>query len=100
MSGAEDVAIRSLFKQLREAEMISIIWADDIPYHMAVLGDGLSYFEELCMNDQVQGRNIYTNNFYGRVDGIQIQLSIPGVSGSSAIIRIWHQVFSIIYLML
>lgn len=41
----EDTRMRSLFKELREQEMISVQWADNYPYYLALLDKGYSYKE-------------------------------------------------------
>lgn len=38
----EDTRLRSLFKELREQEMISVQWADNYPYYLALLDKGYS----------------------------------------------------------
>lgn len=74
LSAAEDTVLRSIFKQLKDKEMIDVFWADDIPNYLVVLEKGLSYFEE---RDFYKEKNFitnnYANNFYGDVSGIQIQ---------------------------
>ena len=45
LSCAEDSQLRSTFKELSDAEMISICWADNIPYILTVQNKGLSYFD-------------------------------------------------------
>ena len=72
LSVAEDALLRSLFKELRENEMISIGWADNYPYILLLLAKGLSYFEEKEVPEKDNVGN-YTNNFYGSVNGVQIQ---------------------------
>lgn len=78
LSIAEDAAIRSLFKQLREAEMISVSWADNYPYYMVVLANGLSYFDEIDSEGEHNLGTNYTNNFYGGISGVQIQQGSSG----------------------
>lgn len=73
LSGAEDALLRSLFKELEEADMISAFWADDYPYIMHILSNGISYFEEKQNQDVGQNNNSYTNIFYGITSGVQIQ---------------------------
>lgn len=41
---AEDSLLRSTFKELSEAEMIYVDWAESVPYMLAVLNNGVSYF--------------------------------------------------------
>ena len=72
LSVAEDALLRSLFKELRENEMISIGWADNYSYILLLLAKGLSYFEEKEVPEKDNVGN-YTNNFYGSVNGVQIQ---------------------------
>ena len=72
LSVAEDALLRSLFKELRENEMISTGWADNHPYILLLLAKGLSYFEEKEASEKDNVGN-YTNNFYGSVNGVQIQ---------------------------
>ena len=45
LSFAEESQLRSTFKELSNAEMISTTWADDIPYMLTVLNNGVSYFD-------------------------------------------------------
>lgn len=71
LSAAEDMLLRSIFKELIDNEMILVQWADDIPYTMYILGNGLVYFEETRLDEMPN--NTYTNNFYGDVKGVQIQ---------------------------
>ncbi|MCR5803731.1 MAG: toll/interleukin-1 receptor domain-containing protein [Clostridia bacterium] len=42
---SEDIELRSQFGKLKERGMIFVKWADNIPYLLSVLEDGLSYFE-------------------------------------------------------
>jgi len=72
LSVAEDVILRSLFKELIETEMIFAKWADNYPYIIFVLANGISYFEEKEMN-KLEKSNSFVNNFYSEVSGIQIQ---------------------------
>ena len=46
LNHAEDASLRSMFKELIDAELIRVFWADDYPYNMVVLNKGLTYFEE------------------------------------------------------
>lgn len=74
LSAAEDTVLRSIFKQLKDKEMIDVFWADDIPNYLVVLEKGLSYFEERDFYEEKNFiTNNYANNFYGDVSGIQIQ---------------------------
>lgn len=73
LSMSEDIMLRSLFKELRVNDMISVQWADDYPYQLFLLPRGIEYFEskeEQAHNDKIVS---YTNNFYGSVTDIQIQ---------------------------
>ncbi len=45
LSFAEDSSLRSTFKELSDAEMIATRWADNVPYVLTVLNNGLSYFD-------------------------------------------------------
>lgn len=73
LSIAEDAVLRSSFKELKEADMISVKWADDYPYLLFLLAKGISYFEDCKLPQERNDVNSYTNNFYGSVSGIQIQ---------------------------
>lgn len=73
LSASDDALLRSLFKELREADMISTSWADNYPYILFVLGNGISYFDEKKRAEQAADRSTYTNNFYGNLSGVQIQ---------------------------
>ena len=73
LSAADDYLLRSLFKELKEANMISTSWADNYPYVLYLLGNGLSYFDEKSMLDDNPRSNSNTNFFYGSVNGVQIQ---------------------------
>ena len=72
LSVAENALLKSLFKELRENEMISIGWADNHPYILLLLAKGISYFDEKESSERKAVSN-YTNNFYGSVNGVQIQ---------------------------
>lgn len=73
-SVSEDAIIRSLFKELREAGMISVSWYDDYPAILMLLGNGVSYFEEKDSNDNSTAQSSsYVNNFYGTATNAQIQ---------------------------
>lgn len=69
---SEDAILRSLFKELREEEMISVSWASNYPYTLYLLAKGISYFEEKKETEE-SINNYYTNNFYGTANGVQIQ---------------------------
>ena len=73
-SVSEDAIIRSLFKELREAGMISVSWYDDYPAVLMLLDNGVSYFEEKdsSVNSAAQASS-YVNNFYGAATNVQIQ---------------------------
>ncbi|MBR3244043.1 MAG: hypothetical protein IKF90_15330 [Parasporobacterium sp.] len=72
LSMAEDVILRSLFKESTENDMISVMWADNYPYIIFVLANGISFFEEKKM-EQVENGESYVNNFYGEIKGLQLQ---------------------------
>ncbi len=42
---AKDSQLRSIFKELSDAEMIAVNWASSRPYDIIVLNNGLSYFD-------------------------------------------------------
>ena len=46
LSVSEDTMLRSLFKELEDANMIAVKWADNYPYIILLLGNGIAYFEE------------------------------------------------------
>lgn len=71
LSVADDALLRSLFKELKEADMISTSWADNYPYIMHILGKGVSYFDEKSVHEDNPSSN--SNFFYGPVNGVQIQ---------------------------
>lgn len=80
-SVSEDAIIRSLFKELREAGMISVSWYDDCPAILMLLGNGVSYFEEKDSNDNSTAQSSsYVNNFYGTATNVQIQQGIVNSS--------------------
>ena len=70
-SAADDVLLRSLFKELQEADMISVRWADDCPYTLMLLGNGISYFDEI--NKQRKNQSKYMNYIYGSSNNVVIQ---------------------------
>ena len=43
----EDAILRSKFSELERYRFIKVQWADDIPYIIAVLGDGYLYYERM-----------------------------------------------------
>lgn len=46
LSFPEESVLRSQFDVLVKRNMISVFWADDIPFTMSLLEEGLSYFEQ------------------------------------------------------
>lgn len=46
LSEADDIILRSSFKALKDAGMISITWVDDYPYFLQLHSNGISYFDE------------------------------------------------------
>lgn len=73
VSSAEEIIIRSQFKELKEAEMISVYWADNYPCFLSLLSNGIFYFEEKNNIEDGLKSNSIVNNFYGSANGIQIQ---------------------------
>ena len=74
LSLSEDILLRSLFKELRISEMISVSWADNFPYILVLLGNGVSYFEEIEREERMEKQSVsYVNNFYGKSNNVQIQ---------------------------
>ena len=70
-SVSEDAIVRSLFKELREAGMISVSWYDDYPAVLMLLGNGVSYFEERNSNDELAAQSSsYVVVLYG-VNGLR-----------------------------
>lgn len=51
LSTREDSILRGCFKELKDAGMIAVMWADDYPYFIQVLKDG--YLYEQHMSDSV-----------------------------------------------
>ena len=49
---AESSQLRSTFKELSDAEMISILWASNAPYTLTVLNKGVSYFDIKKENEE------------------------------------------------
>ena len=43
----EDSLCRSCFKELSDAELVKVMWADNCPYHMTITERGRIYFKEL-----------------------------------------------------
>lgn len=73
LSIGDDRIIRSQFKELMGAEMISVRWADNYPYIMGVLSNGNSYFEEKNQIEESLSSNNNVNNFNGPINAVQIQ---------------------------
>lgn len=71
LSEADDIILRSSFKALKDASMISITWADDYPYFLQLHSNGISYFDEKKSFENNTCSNI--NNFFGPAIGVQIQ---------------------------
>ena len=72
ISVSEDAILRSLFKELEEANMISVKWADNYPYIILLLGNGIAYFEEKESMDD-KAANVNVNNVFGSTNYVQIQ---------------------------
>lgn len=72
LDSSEDIALRTLFKELVDANLIKVYWADDIPYHIEILSNWQTYFNKKKLYDD-SPKNIFTNNFYGTVTNAQIQ---------------------------
>lgn len=72
LNSSEDIALRTLFKELVDANLIKVYWADNIPYHMEILSNWQTYFNKKKLYDD-SPKNIFTNNFYGTVTNAQIQ---------------------------
>lgn len=70
LSFQEEVLIRSVFKELTDAEMISIKWASNLPYILIVLSKGIQYFES---SHETQSYPSNSNYFYSEVNSMQIQ---------------------------
>ena len=45
MNRDQEVAYRSLFKKLESVGLISVFWADNIPYMLTLTNEGKNYFE-------------------------------------------------------
>lgn len=56
LSDSEDSIFRSQFKELENKEMISVEWADDVPYYINILNNGKSYSSEI-KKQQKQARS-------------------------------------------
>jgi len=77
VDGAEDDALRSRFGILSNRKMINVRWADDVPYHLSILENGLSYFEMKEMSSsKSNGSNYYTLNNVGKVNIQSIDNSV------------------------
>lgn len=72
LNSSEDIALRTLFKELVDANLIKVYWADNIPYHIEILSNWQTYFNKKKLYDN-SPKNIFTNNFYGTVTNAQIQ---------------------------
>lgn len=72
LNSSEDIALRTLFKELVAANLIKVYWADNIPYHIEILSNWQTYFNKKKLYDD-SPKNIFTNNFYGTVTNAQIQ---------------------------
>lgn len=72
LNSSEDIALRTLFKELVDANLIKVYWADNIPYHIEILSNLQTYFNKKKLYDD-SPKNIFTNNFYGTVTNAQIQ---------------------------
>ncbi len=69
LTTAEDAILRGLFKELKDEEIISVSWADDVPDEIYLLAKGRSYFGEVKENPNIMN----TNYFYEKVGHVQIQ---------------------------
>ncbi len=100
-SVADDAIVRSLFKELREADMISVSWYDDYPAVLVLLGKGISYFEEKdrIVNSMPQ-TSTYVNNFYSAATNVQIQQgtvnSTQQITGTNELNELLKQLTGII----
>ncbi len=47
MQYKEEIIVRGCFGELKNNNLISVLWADDIPYHIQVLKDGYTYEERI-----------------------------------------------------
>ena len=72
LNSSEDIALRTLFKELVDANLIKVYWADNIPYHIEILSNWQTYFNKKKLYDD-SPKNVFTNNFYGTVTNAQIQ---------------------------
>lgn len=72
LNSSEDTTLRNLFKELIDANLIKVYWADNIPYHIEILSNWQTYINK--QRHYVDSpKNIFTNNFYGTVTNTQIQ---------------------------
>ena len=71
LSGAESMLTRSGFKELIDAELIFVSWADNCPYVLYVLSKGKSYFDDSDVKNERSFTGV--NNFYGEAHGVVIQ---------------------------
>ena len=55
LSNRDDTILRGCFKELREKNMISVNWADNIPYRIQVLKDGYLYEKHIKEIDEQSG---------------------------------------------
>lgn len=46
MSNREDTILRGCFKELRENNLVNVLWADNYPYNIAILKDGYLFEEK------------------------------------------------------
>jgi len=70
----EEVIFRSLFKELRESDLINVTWADNIPYMLNITNKGKTYFEmkERYEQEMEKQRSIVIN----AGDGSPINMNI------------------------
>ena len=72
LNSSEDTTLRTLFKELIDANLIKVYWADNIPYRIEILSSWQTYINK--QKHYVDSpKNIFTNNFYGTVTNTQIQ---------------------------
>lgn len=57
LSFAESTRLRSLFKELRESELISTQWADGVPYFISITDKGFTYSEMKKRNEHINAVN-------------------------------------------
>lgn len=70
LNSSEDTTLRNLFKELIDANLIKVYWADNIPYHIEILSNWQTYINK--QRHYVDSpKNIFTNNFYGTVTNTQ-----------------------------